>query len=241
MPRSNKRYGGLFAVAFTLAFPAVLTLVYFTLLAEAALVIQYLIYGSLKLIQFGFPLFWVLAIQRRHLMLRGPQSVGLLSGIAFGAGALIAMWALYQYVLLPSGLMETARAPVRDKIEGFGVDTPTAYLAMAIFYSLIHSLLEEYYWRWFVFAELRRFTGLWLAIFVSSVGFMTHHVVFLGTFFGWTSPLGWLLASAVAVGGAVWAWMYHRWGSLYPIWFGHLLVDAGIFLVGYDLVGGFSP
>ena len=230
--------GDFFAVIFTLLFPVSLTLVYFTLLADASAATQYLAYGSLKLIQFGFPLFWVLAIQRRRLRPHPPRSAGLLAGVAFGVAVLAAMWTLYHFVLLPSGLMEVARAPVRDKIGGFGIDTLPAYLAMAVFYSFIHSLLEEYYWRWFVFAQLRRLARLATAILISSVGFMAHHVVLVGSFFGWDSPLGWCLAVAVALGGGVWAWMYHRWGSLYPVWFGHLLVDAGIFWVGYDLVGG---
>ncbi len=230
--------GDIVAVVFTLLFPASLTLAYFTLLADASTATQVLAYGSLKLIQFGFPLFWVLTIQRRRLRLHGPESTGLLAGVAFGVAVLAAMWALYSYVLAPSGLMAAARAPVRDKIGGFGIDTFAAYLAMAVFYSFIHSLLEEYYWRWFVFAQLRRRARLATAIFISSVGFMAHHVILVGSFFGWASPLGWVLAVAVAVGGAVWAWMYHRWGSLYPVWFGHLLVDAGIFWVGYDLIGG---
>jgi membrane protease YdiL (CAAX protease family) len=240
MQRSSSRNGDLLAVIFTLLFPAALTLVYFTLLAEASVATQYLAYGSLKLIQFGFPLFWVLAIQGRQVRPHAPQSAGLLAGVAFGAVVLTAMWTVYSYVLLPSGLIEAARVPVQDKIGGFGVDTFAAYLVLAGFYSLIHSLLEEYYWRWFVFAQLRRLTSLSPAIFISSVGFMAHHVILVGTFFGWGSPLAWSLAAAVALGGAVWAWMYHRWGSLYPVWFGHLLVDAGIFWVGYDLVGGLS-
>jgi len=232
------KHRDIFAVIFTLLFPASLTLVYFTLLADASIATQVLAYGPLKLIQFGFPLFWVLAIQRRRLKPHAPESTGLFAGVAFGAVVLAAMWTLYSYVLEPSGLMEAARAPIRDKIGGFGVDTFAAYLAMAVFYSFIHSLLEEYYWRWFVFAQLRRLTSPTPAIFISSVGFMAHHVVLVGTFFGWGSLLGWFLAVAVAVGGAVWAWMYHRWGSLYPVWFGHLLVDVGIFWIGYDLIGG---
>ena len=232
------KHRDIFAVIFTLLFPASLTLVYFTLLADAPAATQYLAYGSLKLIQFGFPLFWVLTIQRQRLRLHAPELTGLLAGVTFGAAVLAAMGILYSYVLEPSGLMEAARAPVRDKIGGFGVDTFAAYLALAVFYSFIHSLLEETYWRWFVFAQLRRRVRLATAIFISSVGFMAHHVIVVGSFFGWVSPLGWLLAVAVALGGAVWAWMYHRWGSLYPVWFGHLLVDAGIFWVGYDLIGG---
>jgi membrane protease YdiL (CAAX protease family) len=227
------------AILFALLFPSLLTLVYFLLLASATAATQFAAYGSLKFIQFGFPLFWVLFVQRRRIQFSWPGREGLVAGIAFGALVLLAMWTLYQQLLLPSGMMEVATGPVADKIAGFGANTMAAYLAMAIFYSLIHSFLEEYYWRWFVFAQLRDCVSIPVAILVSSLGFMAHHVILVGTFFGWGSPLAWGLAICVSVGGVIWAWMYQRWNSLYPIWFGHLLVDAGIFWVGYDLVGGF--
>jgi hypothetical protein len=207
------------------------------LLADAALTVQYLAYGPLKLIQFGFPLFWVLAVRKERPSLAGPRAEGLVPGAAFGCAVLLGIWALYQLVLLPAGLIEDARGPVEAKVVGFGVTTLAAYVALAVFYSVVHSLLEEYYWRWFVFAELAKMTRLDAAILISSVGFMAHHVIVLGTFFGFASPLTWFFSACVALGGAVWASMYHRWRSLYPIWIGHFFVDAAIFWVGYDLVG----
>jgi membrane protease YdiL (CAAX protease family) len=45
-----------------------------------------------------------------------------------------------------------------------------------------------------------------------------------------------LFASGVAVGGAVWAWIYHQSRSLYGPWLSHCIVDAAVFLVGFDLV-----
>jgi len=41
--------------------------------------------------------------------------------------------------------------------------------AVGVFYALCHSLLEEYYWRWFVFARLREQMRLSTAMMVSSV------------------------------------------------------------------------
>jgi membrane protease YdiL (CAAX protease family) len=148
------------------------------------------------------------------------------------------MCLLYKGLLVPLGWMDVAVKPIRAKIEGFGVDTLWAYAALGVFYSLIHSFLEEYYWRWFVFAQLRRLVTVPMAVVISSLGFMAHHVLLLGTFFGWDSPLTWTFSVAVAIGGAVWAWLYHRFDSLYPVWLGHLLVDAGIFWIGYDLMRG---
>ena len=65
---------------------------------------------------------------------------------------------------------------------------------------------------------------------------MAHHVLVLATFFGWTSPATYLFSLAIAVGAAVWAWLYARTDSIYGPWLSHLLVDAGIFLIGYDMV-----
>jgi membrane protease YdiL (CAAX protease family) len=42
-------------------------------------------------------------------------------------------------------------------------------------------------------------------------------------------------AACVAVGGAVWAWLYQRTNSVYAPWISHLVVDASLFVIGYDL------
>jgi membrane protease YdiL (CAAX protease family) len=64
---------------------------------------------------------------------------------------------------------------------------------------------------------------------------MAHHILVLATFFGWWSPATWLFSVAVAIGGAIWAWLYDRTDSLLVPWLGHSLVDAAIFAIGYDL------
>ena len=73
------------------------------------------------------------------------------------------------------------------------------------------------------------------AICISSLGFMAHHVILLATFFSWSSPWTYLFSFSVVVGGAGWAWLYERDGSLYGPWISHLFVDAAIFLIGYDI------
>ena len=40
------------------------------------------------------------------------------------------------------------------------------------------------------------------------------------------------------LGGAVWAWIYHRSGSVWPCWLSHALVDVGVMAVGFDMVFG---
>jgi len=75
-----------------------------------------------------------------------------------------------------------------------------------------------------------------VAVAVSSLGFMAHHVIVLATYFGLASPVTWIFSLGIAAGGAFWAWLYHRSGSLLGPWLSHLLVDAAIFAAGYEIV-----
>ncbi len=225
------------AVLFAIVFPTLITVVYFILLAGHPAIVQQGAYAVGKLIQFLFPVVWFVRIQRGRVVWPSAKRAEILLAGGLGAALLAAALALYRFHLKPSGFFSDAVIEaVRQKVSGIGVASALRYGAVALFYSLIHSLLEEYYWRWFVFGQLRRLTSLPLAIGVSSLGFMAHHVCIVSVFFGWFSPASIGLSLAVAVAGVFWAWLYHRTGSLWGPWISHALVDAGIFIIGYDLV-----
>jgi membrane protease YdiL (CAAX protease family) len=235
-PASIAARRDVWAIVFALTLPTVVTYAYFVALADRPAWLQYTTYGVGKTIQFGFPLFWVCMVQSQRLGIARPDKRGMGMGTVFGVLVLVGMLVIYSTVLKPFGTLDEALVAVADKIAGLRVDTVWQYVVMAAFYSVIHAFLEEYYWRWFVFGQLRKQGSLGMAIVVSSLGFMAHHVLVLGFYFGWLSPATYLLSAAVAVGGAFWAWLYERSGSLYAPWVSHGLVDVAIFLVGYDMV-----
>jgi membrane protease YdiL (CAAX protease family) len=220
-----------------MVFPALLTAIYFVGLATAPRPIQQGVYLAGKALQFGLPAVWFLRRTRGLPRLPRPSARGALLGGAFGLAVFIAALALYHGLVVPLRLLEGApAAAVRAKVSGFGVTGPWRFLALGLFYSLLHSAAEELYWRGFVFGELRRACRAACAVMGAGLAFAAHHVIILGVFFGWSSPMTWALSLAVAVGGAFWAWLYQRSGSLVGPWLGHLLVDAAIFTVGWDLV-----
>lgn len=221
-----------------LVLPSFITWLYFFRAASAAAGAQLAVFNVVKVIQFALPIVWVLLVQRGRITLRPTNSAGVATGLAFGMLIASAMAALYFGFLKDSALLNAAKGEIVAKVAGFGIDRVWKYAALGVFYSLFHSLLEEYYWRWFVFGQLRRITSLAPAIAVSSLGFMAHHVLVLGKYFGFDSPATWLFSACVAIGGAVWAWLYNRSGSLLGPWLSHLLVDAAIFAIGYGLVRG---
>jgi membrane protease YdiL (CAAX protease family) len=224
------------ALVFAIVYPTLLTLAYFVWLAGVSESAQQAGYGIGKAIQFGFPLLWAGLICGERLSWPRPNSRGLAFGIIFGLIIAGAMFALYFGYFRSAGTFASAGHMMLEKLSGIGVNSPAVYAGVALFYSLVHSLLEEYYWRWFVFRRMQRLITLWPAIMISSLAFMAHHVVVLGLYFGWSNPWTWLFSLATAVGGAFWAWLYDRTESIYGPWASHLILDAAIFGIGYDLV-----
>lgn len=222
------------AVGFALVFPSLVTWLYFIGLADSGGTAQQVAMLVGKLVQFALPLAWVLLIRRQRfeICLR-PR--GVWEGLGSGLLILAAILAGYHLWFAPAGYLTAGAAEITGKLSSLGVRTLPAYVALSVFYSLIHSFLEEYYWRWFVYGKLRQLIPAPAAIVVSSLGFMAHHVIVLAFYFGWFSLQTWLFSLAVAVGGALWAANYQRSGSLLGPWLSHALADAAIFLVGYHL------
>lgn len=218
-----------------IVWPTLTTWLYFIALANQPAAWQQAAYLVGKLLQFALPLVWW-CWQRPDIVLSNRRPVvSMIIGGAFGFIVFTTMLAVFEFWLLPTGFFDVSGSAVQAKVVALGISSPAAFIALAVFYSLIHSFLEEYYWRWFVFRDCQRHASLGWAITISSLGFMAHHVLVLATYFGWDSPATYLLSGGVALGGAFWAWLYNRYHSLLGPWFSHLLIDAAIFTIGYQL------
>jgi membrane protease YdiL (CAAX protease family) len=223
-------------IVLSLILPTAVTLVYFVWLDGAAEWQQKTAFGIGKTVQFALPLYWVVMVMEERPKFARPDWQGLVLGGLFGLAVAGLMAAVYLLWLKPGGYMVEPAAEAREKIKSFGINSLGMFLVMAVFFSALHSLLEEYYFRWFVFGRLERWIALPYAVAISSVAFAAHHLLILARYFTWTSPLTWLFLAGVAIGGAVWAHLYHRSKSLWGPWLSHALVDAAIFAIGYDLV-----
>jgi membrane protease YdiL (CAAX protease family) len=223
-------------ILLALGLPTLLAWVYFVLLADGSTGSQQLALAAGKVLQFMLPAVWVLGVERTRPRWRRPSPAGLAPGLAFGAAVAAGILSAYFLWLSPGGYLGSASQAVARKIHGFGVQGLAAYVVLAAFYCGAHSLLEEYYWRWFVFGQLRRLIPWRAAALVSGIGFAGHHVLVLLVYFQWPAAVAGSLA--VMAGGVVWAWIYQRSGSLWGPWLSHLLVDTAIFTVGYHMTMG---
>jgi membrane protease YdiL (CAAX protease family) len=228
------------ALAFAMTFPTFMAWIYFVVLAGGGEGVNPAVMAAFavgKTVQFGFPLVYVALTARDQLRPRPPTGQGLLLGFAFGVVVGAGMFGLYAVLRTYTNLLADTPSMVAGELREFQVDSAARYLPFALAFCLGHSLMEEYYWRWFVFGWLKRWTPLWVAIAVSSLAFMGHHIIILNKYFPgrfWTAALPFSLC--VAVGGAVWAWLYHRTQSLYAAWVSHAVIDAAIFAIGFQMV-----
>ena len=226
-------------LCFLLFFPLVQALFYFQIMADWNPAIQKGTYTATKIIMFVLPLVYTVRIAKEPLRVRRFNTRGLLEGSGFGFGVLVGICLLYFLWLKPIGLIgpgTPAGDAIRERVEGFGFLTPTLFLVFGGFVSLIHSGLEEYYWRWFTFGQLSRVIPKYAAVIVSGLGFMLHHIVILGRFFGYAHPATYIFSFGVAIGGMYWAWLYSRTNSIYAPWLSHAWIDVAIFIVGYDVL-----
>lgn len=110
------------------------------------------------------------------------------------------------------------------------------FVLVAIFISVFHSAMEEYYWRWFVYGHLRQMVGHWPGHLIAALAFTGHHVVITLQLF--PAPLALFLSALVGFGGLIWTLMYEWHGTVWGCWISHVLVDAFLMIVGYHLLNG---
>src|SRR5690606_17623555 len=175
------------------------------------------IFLIVKVFQFSLPVVWIGWFCCERLGLPRWTKQGLGVGVAFGLAAGVAMGGLY-WALAETSLIATAAEAIQQKITELGLDRLWKFAALGLFYALFHSLLEEYYWRWFVFRRMRAHLGLWTAIGLSSLAFAAHHVVVLWHYFSHAPGAVVFFSLSVAVGGVFWAWLYEKTNSLFPGW-----------------------
>ena len=153
---------------------------------------------------------------------------GIASGLLISALGTILM-------LSPMGeAVRDSAAAVNAKAESLGFKQH--FIPFAIFICLLHSGLEEFYWRWFVYGQLRRRLRPTAAHSLAAISFAAHHLVVTSQFF--PLPLAVFLAVCVGMGGFIWSWMYEKHGGLFGCWVSHLCVDAFLMVVGHQLIFG---
>ena len=218
-----------------MALPTVASLAYFVWLEGTAWVAP--VYLGAKALQFAGP---VAALGALMAAAFGPSRPGRSVALGLGTGVTGAAltWLAYTVLFRGGETAATAAEAITVKLADFHLDTLGRYIVAALLISLVHSWLEEVYWRAFVYGRLRRLTSSSWSHLVAALGFAAHHVVVIGVYIGDASVLLLTLMSLpVVLGGVLWSLIYRGTGNrLLAPWLSHVCLDLTIMAVGYDLI-----
>ena len=190
------------------------------------------IFTFCKLWLLALPAFWWFVIEKRQIRWTGPSlkhlPVALGTGLFGSAAVVIAYFVIAAPRINPEALRTTA-------VE-IGIGSPAAYIAGALYWILVNSLIEEYVYRWFFMRQTLKIMTAVPAVLLSSAIFTLHHIIALQAFLNWGFTS--LASFGIFIGGATWCTIYYRVRSIWPCWISHILIDIAVFAIGYIIIFG---
>ena len=113
--------------------------------------------------------------------------------------------------------------------------TADNFLYVAIYITLVNSLLEEFFFRGFAFLILKENTGRFFAYVFSALLFALYHVGMTSGWFNWGIYL--LAMLGLFAGGCIFNYLNEKSESIYPSWLVHIFANLAINTVGFILFG----
>ena len=112
--------------------------------------------------------------------------------------------------------------------------TKENFLFVSLYISFVNSLLEEFFFRGFLFGNLKRLQSRQFAYGFSAVSFSLYHVAMMT---GWFSlPLFLLVMAGLAVGGMIFNYMNELMDTIYCSWLTHMFANFAINTIGFMLL-----
>ena len=179
------------------------------------------------------PIVWWRRINQGQIQVAWPTrrdaGVGLGLGLVMMAVIAIAYWTLGRQWIDPE-VVRAAVAPI-------GLLDPKLFILSALYFTFINAFLEEYIWRWFVYRNCAVWVSGISAIALSALLFTLHHIIALAAY---TDSLAVVVIGSLGVflAGTVWSSVYLAYQSLWVCTISHVLADAAIALIGWQLLFG---
>lgn len=165
----------------------------------------------------------------RYLDLLRPEMKGLIPAIGLGIGIYGVILGAYFIVRPFYDFSKIAGALTSNA----GV-TKENFLYVSLYISFVNSFLEEFFFRGFVFTNLKSLSGRKLAYWFSAGAFSLYHVAMM---IGWFSPVLFLLVMAgLFIGGMIFNLLNEKLDTIYCSWLTHMFANFAINTVGFLLL-----
>lgn len=126
---------------------------------------------------------------------------------------------------------------ITDKINDIASINLNNIIFIGLYIIIFNSLLEEYFWRSFVFQELSILVKPSLAYFISALAFSFHHVVF---FYNWFTPSFFAIITIGLIGYAlIMNFIWNKYKELFSCWLPHAMVDVVQIFIAYQIFSSY--
>lgn len=164
-----------------------------------------------------------------YLSLLRPKKKGLLPAIGLGVGIYAVILGGY-FLLSPFFDFSQIAGALT---ENAGV-TKNNFIYVSLYISFANSFLEEFFFRGFVFTNLKQHAGRKLAYVFSATAFSLYHVAMM---IGWFSPALFLLVMAgLMAGGMIFNYLNEKLDTIYCSWLTHMFANFAINTIGFILL-----
>ncbi len=150
----------------------------------------------------------------------------LLIGLSIYVGILIAYFVLSRFIDLAT-ITNILSSDVGVKKSNF--------IKIALYISFVNSFIEEFFFRGFIFLNLKRLVSRKFAYIFSATAFSIYHVAIMGS---WFSPVLFIIAMlGLFVGGLIFNYLNEKTGNIYNSWLVHMMANLAINTVGLIMFG----
>ena len=164
-----------------------------------------------------------------YLPLIRPKKKGLLPAIALGVGIYGVILGGYFLVSPFFDFSQIAGALTQNA----GV-TKANFLYVSLYISFVNSFLEEFFFRGFVFTNLKKHSSRAIAYLFSAAAFSLYHVAMM---IGWFSPVLFALVMVgLVIGGMIFNWLNEKLDTIYCSWLTHMFANFAINTIGFMLL-----
>lgn len=117
--------------------------------------------------------------------------------------------------------------------ENAGV-TKENFLYVSLYISFVNSLLEEFFFRGYVFRNMAKLSNRGWAYAFSAVLFAAYHIAMMLGWFGF--GLNALIMLGLVVGGLIFNWLNEKLDCIYASWLTHMFANFAINTIGFLLL-----
>lgn len=189
--------------------------------------------SAIKMIMFlGLPILYTL--YDKNIKIRDNFKIkskkGLIGSLVLGIGVYLVI--LTAYFILKNFIDLSNIIKLLDKNVSVNQEN---FLWVALYISFVNSLLEEFFFRGFIFLNLKRTGGRKFAYISSAFVFAIYHVAIMGS---WFRPIIFIIAmTGLFVGALIFNYLNEKSNNIYNSWLVHMMANLSINTVGLMMFG----